>query len=117
MRRLLLPVLAVAALLSVGAAVQAKTVTVTITKNGYVTNSLSIVKGDTVKFTNGDTAAHQIVFKSTTGVTCSPNPLILQPNTSGTCTFANAGSYNYSDPNVKGKTFRGSLTVTAPPES
>jgi plastocyanin len=117
MRRLLLPLLALTVLLSAGSAVEAKTVTVTITKNGYVPSSLSIVQGDTVQFTNGDTAAHEVVFKSTTGVTCSPNPLVIQPAGFGTCTFANAGSYSYSDPNVKGNTYRGSITVTTPPES
>jgi len=35
----------------------AKTVTVTITKNGYVPNSLTIAQGDTVQFTNSDTVA------------------------------------------------------------
>ncbi len=117
MRRLLLPAFASAVLLSASGAVEAKTVTVTITKNGYVPNSLSIVQGDTVQFTNGDTAAHQITFKSTTGVTCSANPLVIQAAGFGTCTFANAGNYSYSDPNFKGNTYRGSITVTAPPES
>ena len=116
-RLLLLPVLASAVLLSAGGAVEAKTVTVTITKNGYVPSSLSIVQGDVVQFTNGDSAAHQVLFKQTTGVTCSPNPLVLQPNASGSCTFASSGSFSYSDPNVKGKTYRGSITVAVPPES
>jgi plastocyanin len=117
MRRLLLLLLASAALLTVSGAAGAKTSTVTITKNGYVPNSLTIATGDTVQFTNSDTAAHQVDFKSTTGVSCTPNPLVIQPAASGTCTFANAGSYNYSDPNFKGNTYRGSITVTAPPES
>ena len=109
--------LASAALLAISGAAVAKTTTVTITKNGYVPNSLTIAQGDTVQFTNGDTAAHQVSFKTSTGLTCSPNPLVLQPGASGSCTFAGAGSYNYSDPNVHGNTFRGSVTVTAPPES
>jgi plastocyanin len=116
MRKLLLLFAAAALLTSSGAAV-AKTVTVTITKNGYVPNSLSIATGDTVQFTNGDTAAHQVDFKTTTGVTCTPNPLVIQPAASGSCTFATAGSYTYSDPNFKGNTYRGSITVVAPPES
>jgi plastocyanin len=116
MRKLLL-LLAAVLLLAVAGGAFAKTATVTITKNGYVPNSLSIAKGDTVQFMNSDTVAHQVVFKSTTGVTCTPNPLVLQPAASGTCTFQTAGSYSYSDPNVKGNTYRGSITVTAPPES
>jgi plastocyanin len=116
MRKLLL-LPAALALLAVSGAAGAKTVTVTITKNGYVPNSVSIVQADTVQFTNSDTVVHQVVFKSTTGVTCTPNPLVIQPAASGSCTFANAGNYSYSDPNVKGNTYRGTITVTAPPES
>jgi plastocyanin len=116
MRKLLL-LLAALGVLAVSGAAGAKTVTVTITKNGYVPKTVTIVQGDTVQFTNGDTVAHQVVFKTTTGVTCTPNPLVIQPAASGSCTFANAGSYSYSDPNVKGNTYRGSITVTAPPES
>lgn len=98
--------------LVVVAVATAKTVTVSITKNGYVPNAVTIATSDTVQFTNSDTVAHQIVFKPTTGVTCAPNPLVLQPGQSGTCTFASAGSFSYSDPNVNGNTYRGSVTVT-----
>ena len=71
-----------------------------------------VAKGDTVQFTNGDTAAHQVAFKSTTGVTCTPASIVLQPSQSGSCTFATPGSYSYSVSNFKGKTYRGSITVT-----
>jgi plastocyanin len=104
-------------LLFAGAASGAKTVAVAITKNGYVPSSVTIAQGDTVQWTNQDTAAHQIVLKQTNGVTCTANPLVIQPNASASCTFAQAGSFSYSDPNVKGNTYRGSITVTAPPES
>jgi plastocyanin len=109
--------LASAALLAISGAAVAKTTTVTITKNGYVPNSLTIAQGDTVQFTNSDTAAHQVSFRNATGVTCTPNPLVIQPTASGSCMFASAGSYSYSDPNAHGRTFHGSITVTAPPES
>ena len=109
--------LASAALLAISGAAGAKTATVTITKNGYVPNSLTIAQGDTVQFANSDTVAHQVSFKTSAGVACSPNPLVIQPGTSGSCKFANIGSYSYSDPNMHGNTFRGSITVTAPPES
>lgn len=114
-----LPLLCVAslALFASGATAVAKTVTVSITKNGYVPKSVSIVAEDTVTFTNGDTVAHQVSFKSATGFTCTPSPLVLQPAASGSCVFHTAGSYSYSDPNTKGNTFRGSITVTAPPDS
>jgi plastocyanin len=111
MRKLLL--LAVFAMLAVtGAVSAATTTTVTITKAGYVPSTPKISQGDSVQFTNSDTIAHQVVFKTMTGITCSPNPLVLQPGQSGTCTFANAGSTTFSDPNVNGNTFRGTVTVT-----
>jgi len=114
-----LPLLCVAslALIASGATAVAKTVTVSITKNGYVPKSVSIAPEDTVTFTNGDTVAHQVSFKSSAGFTCTPNPLVLQPAANGSCVFHTAGSYSYSDPNSKGNTFRGSITVTAPPDS
>lgn len=117
MRRIALALIAVVvSLVAVGHA-SAKTVSVSITKNGYVPSSLSIAQGDVVQFTNADTVAHQVSFKSTTGVTCSPSPLVLAPAQAGTCTFTEAGTYTYSDPNVKGNTFRGTVTVTAPAAS
>ena len=110
-------VLGSALLLVVAGAAAGKTSTVTITKNGYVPRSLSVTAGDTVAFTNSDSVAHQIVFKSTTGVTCTPNPLVVQPTQSGSCVFASAGSFSYSDPNIHGNTFKGSITVAAPPDA
>ncbi len=114
MRKLLL-LLAAAAMLAITGAAVATASTVTITKNGYVPNALTIAQGGTVQFTNSDAVARQVTFKSTAGVTCTPNPLVLQPGANGSCTFQNGGSYTYSDPNAKGKTFRGSITVTAAP--
>jgi hypothetical protein len=80
-----------------------------------VPNAATIGLGDTVQFTNSDTIVHQVTFKTTTGITCTPNPLVVQPGASGTCTFQSGGNYSYSDPNSKGNTFRGTITVTAPP--
>jgi plastocyanin len=112
MRKIFLLAIATAFVVAVGAAA-AKTVTVTITKNGFVANSTALVPGDTVQFTNSDTVAHQVTFKSMTGVTCSPNPLVLQPGSSGSCTFKSSGTFTYSDPNMRGNTFRGTITVAA----
>ena len=95
----------------------AATTTVSVSPNGYVPNVTTITTADTVQFTNSDTVAHQVLFKTTTGVTCAPNPLVLQPTQSGTCTFASAGRFTYSDPNVKGNTFQGAVTVTTPAET
>jgi len=112
MRKLML--ITIASLAIAGAA-DAKTVAVTITQNGYVPKAVTIAAGDTVQFTNSDTLAHQIVFKTTTGVACVPSPLVLQPTQSGTCTFQTTGKFAYSDPNVKGNTFRGTVTVSGAP--
>jgi len=116
MRRLISLAVVVVLAIAVGSAA-AKTVTVSITKNGYVPSSTTIAQGDTVQFTNTDTVAHQVAFKSTAGVTCTPNPLVIQTGASGSCVFHNAGNYSYSDPNVKGKTFKGTITVSAAPAS
>jgi len=116
MRKLMLLTSALVTLVIAGAA-GAKTVSVTITKNGYVPSEVSLASGDTVQFTNSDTVAHQVEFKDTTGVTCAPNPLVLQPAQSGSCTFGTAGTFSYSDPNVRGNTFRGSVTVTGAAET
>lgn len=111
MRKLAVLVLGVSLLLVAGVAA-AKTVTVTITANGYVPKSVTIAVGDTVQFTNGDKVAHQVSFKTTTGLSCTPTPFVLQPAQSGSCTFASAGTFSYFDPNVKGNTFRGTIDVT-----
>lgn len=110
MRKLLLLGVLATSLIAGGVA-GAKTVTVTITPNGYVPNSVTIDAGDTVQFINSDTVAHQVAFKSVAGVTCTRNPLVLQPGQTASCTFRTAGKYDYSDPNVRGNTFRGTVTV------
>src|SRR4051812_49939172 len=97
--RTIITIAAVAVLvLAVGSA-SAKTVTITISAHGYVPGSTEIAQGDTVQFKNVDTTVHQVAFKSTTGVTCTPTPLVIQPSASGTCTFQTAGTYSFSDPN------------------
>jgi plastocyanin len=117
MRKLLLLLAAFAMLAVTGAVSAATTTTVTITKAGYVPSTPKINQGDSVQFTNSDAIAHQIVFKTTTGISCTPNPLVLQPGQSGTCSFQTAGSVTFSDSNAKGNTFRGSVTVNAVADS
>ncbi len=116
MRKLMLLAVALVANAATVAA-GAKTVSVTITKNGYVPASVTLAAGDTLQFTNSDTVAHQVELKDTTGVTCAPNPLVLQPAQTGSCTFRTAGKFTYSDPNARGNTFRGSITVTGAAET
>jgi plastocyanin len=103
--------------LVVASGAYAATAGVAITPNGYVPKSATISVADGVQFTNNDAVAHEVVFKTTAGVACAPSPLVLQPTQSGTCTFASAGAFTYSDPNVKGNTFQGTVTVNAPPET
>ncbi len=117
MRTFLLMLIAMGVVLVTSAAASANTVTVTITKAGYVPNAVTIAQGDSVQFTNTDTVGHQVDFKSKTGMTCTPNPLVLQATQSGTCVFQTAGSYSYSDPTAKGNTFKGTVKVTAVADS
>ena len=44
----------------------AATVDVSITKTAFVPGNASLSTADTVKFTNNDTTAHQVVFKAAT---------------------------------------------------
>jgi len=111
---ILLAAIAVAAL-DTAAAAPAATANVTITKAGYLPSTVTIGAGDSVAFTNTDTAAHQVVFSKTTGVTCTPNPLVLQATQSGTCTFATAGTFAYHD--AQAKKMKGTVAVQAAPSS
>jgi plastocyanin len=114
MRKLLM--LAVAALaFTVTPAAGAATITISITKSGFTPSAATATTADTVQFSNTDTVAHQVAFKPTAGVTCSPSPFTLQPAQSGTCTFATAGAIAISDPTATGTTFQGTVTVTTPP--
>lgn len=108
---LVVSAIAFAAVPTAGAA----TVPVSITTAGYTPKAVAATTADTVQFKNDDTVAHQVAFKPTAGVTCSPTPFTLQAGQSGTCTFTPAGSYTFSDPAVTGAAFQGTLTVTAPP--
>ena len=110
-RTIFIAAFAAISLMLVGAAAGAKTVSVSITKAGYVANTATLAVGDTLQFTNNDTVAHQVTFKPANGVTCAPTPLVLQAAQAGSCTFAAPGTFTYSDPNVKGNTFRGTVTV------
>jgi hypothetical protein len=94
----------------------AATVPVSITKSGYVPKTVTATTADTLQFKNDDTVAHQVAFKPSTAVNCSPSPFTLQPGQSGTCTIFTAASIiTFSDPTVTGTTFQGTLTLTAPP--
>jgi plastocyanin len=115
MKKLALPALGtlVALVAALATTAGAATVTVSITKNGYVPKAVTIKQGDTVLFANSDSVPHEIAFRSMTGVTCGASPLVAQPGASVSCAFATAGSYSFSDANIRGNTFRGTITVEA----
>lgn len=122
MRNVLLLLLAVTSLVAASAAADmarpaaAASKAVSITHTGYSPTSVSITVGDAVVFTNTDTAAHTVRFNQTSGISCTRSlPLVLQPGQSATCTFRNAGTFNFSDPVAKGKNFRGTVVVAKAP--
>jgi plastocyanin len=115
MRKLLVPLVLVMALATAGAAPGAATKTVTISQAGYTPTAVSIATGDAVLFKNGDTVAHTVDLNSTAGVHCTAAvPLAIAAGTSVSCTFSNTGKFRFSDPASNKKTFRGTITVTAP---
>jgi len=114
MRKLLVPLIAVAALATASAAPGAATKTVTISHAGYTPTAVSIATGDAVVFKNSDTVAHTVGLDSTAGVNCTSTvPLAIAAGASASCTFSNAGKFRFSDPASKKKSFRGTITVTA----
>jgi plastocyanin len=109
MRRLVALAAAFTAL-AVAAPAQAATIDVKITKTAFSPSSVRINFGDTVKWTNSDTANHQIVADN--GSFASP---ILGPNQSYSFTFRTAGRFPYHDaihPSLKGV-----VRVNGPPPS
>lgn len=92
----------------------AATKTITITNAGFVPMNLTIATGDTVSFTNAASAAHEVLFKASTGFTCTVTPVVVQPTQTQSCTWTVAGTYTYSDPNQRDRAFRGTVTVDAP---
>jgi plastocyanin len=115
MRKLLLPLLAVVALVAVGAAAGSASKTVTISHTGYTPTAVSITTGDAVVFKNTDSVPHTVKLSSTTGVHCSAVvPLVIPAAGSASCTFSSAGTFKFSDAASNKKAFRGTITVTPP---
>ena len=115
MRKLLVPLLAVAALAAAGVAAGGSSKTVTIAKTGYTPTAVSITTGDAVLFKNTDTVAHTVKLSSTSGVQCTAAvPLVIAASGSGSCTFSSAGKFKFSDAASKKKAFQGTITVVLP---
>jgi plastocyanin len=91
---------------SAGAAV----VDIRIDRTGFVPTSVTINAGDTVRWTNRDTADHQVV--SETGAFVSA---ILKAGQSYSFTFPNGGTFRYRDGLKPAE--RGTVVVNAPPPS
>ena len=106
MKKLIL--LAGAVALLVAAPAPAKTVTVDISGVGFVPAAVTVQTGDSVTWTNKDTANHQVVC-----ATCPFTSLVLTPGQTFTFTFAKAGKFTTVDPLNKNK--KGTVTVTAAP--
>jgi plastocyanin len=104
----------VAALTTTATTATSATVGVQITRLGFVPRNVTIRMGDTVTWTNADTVAHRVVFRQRTGLQC-PQPLVIQPAQSGSCTFTQAGRFAYDDPTQRGAGFRGTVTVEQGP--
>jgi plastocyanin len=91
--------------------------TVKITKTGYNPTAVSIIAGDSVVFENDDTVSHTVSFKPTTGIKCpSAIPIAIAASNSASCSFATTGTFKFTDPANKGKSFHGTVSVAAPPD-
>jgi plastocyanin len=88
-----LPLIAVAvALLAIPSALGA-TKTVDITQAGFTPSKVTIEFGDTVTWTNKDTANHQVLADQA----AFPTSPVLAPNQTYSYTFTKSGSFGYRD--------------------
>ena len=104
MRRLLGTTFAVAAVLAVAPALSA-TKTVDITQAGFTPSKVTIDYGDTVTWTNKDTANHQVLADQG----AFPTSPVLQPNQTYSYTFTKSGNFGYRD--ALNTRRRGTITV------
>jgi plastocyanin len=101
---------AAAVLLLAASPAPAKTVTVDISKVGFVPGAVTIQSGDSITWTNKDTANHQVVCSQCSPAFTSP---VLAANATYTATFSKTGKFTTVDPLNKNK--KGTVTVTAAP--
>ena len=109
MRRLLLGLAAVVTL-SVSSSAGAATTGIKITKTGFSPSSVTLEFGDSVTWTNSDSASHQVVADN--GSFASP---ILKHGETYTFTFKTAGRFPYHD--ALKSSLRGTIKVNGPPPS
>src|SRR6266536_2304776 len=106
MNKVILVVGAVGLLLAAPA--PAKTVTVDISRLGFVPAAVTVQTGDTVTWTNKDTVNHQVVC-----ATCPFTSPPLTPGQTFNFTFTKVGKFATVDPLNKNK--KGTVTVEAAP--
>jgi plastocyanin len=96
------------ALLALGAAPHAVagTMSVSITRAGFIPNPANITVGDSITWTNSDTVNRQVVSQE--AGFASP---VLKPNETFTYTFPQSGRFRYQDPLVRNR--RGMVNVAA----
>jgi len=109
MRRVFLAAAAALVLAPAGAS-PAATLAVKITATAFSPSNVTVNFGDTVTWTNGDKADHQVVADN--GSFASPT---LKPNATWSYTFKAAGTYAYHDSLRPAS--KGSVKVNAPPSS
>lgn len=96
---------------AVAAPAHALAANVTITVAGFIPSAVTIDQGDSVTWTNTDTASHQIT--SDKGGFSSP---IMRTGESYSFTFKSTGTFAYTDAlGEKNRKLRGSVTVKAAP--
>ena len=110
MRRILLILVSLLAVLVVAPAGSAATKVVSIKRSSFSPATVNIVAGDTIRWRNDDSRYHQVV--STTGTFASP---ILGPGRTYSFTFEVAGTYKYRDALVP--TSVGTIKVAGAPPS
>jgi plastocyanin len=91
-RRILITLVALGALVASSSDALAATRNVEIRRNAFAPADVRIVAGDTIRWRNVDTRNHQVV--STTGTFASP---VLAQNRAYAFTFEVAGTYRYRD--------------------
>ena len=86
-------IVVVAALLAIPSALSATTKGVDITQAGFTPGKVTIDYGDTVTWTNKDTASHQVLADQL----AFPTSPVLGPNQTYSYTFTKSGSFGYRD--------------------
>lgn len=109
MRKLILLVTAITALAAAPQALAA-TVNVSITRAGFVPDTVNVRTGDTVVWTNNDTLPHQVVSTQ-----CNFSSTVLQPGQTFSHTFTRAARCQYEDPLQQRPRLRGTVVVAAAP--